>query len=320
MDYSSLVSQTLDVCLGVKPKSRVWVNSWDHTLELAKAFRSGCVRRHCPTLLTVQYEDLWLRSILEGSKEQLEAVSQQGKEALAETDFYVFTMGPKNPVPWSSIPRKKRDAVSVWLDTRYDKTSYARNWAKIAKAHRVKMLAIEATLATPERARPLGLNHEEWQDVMLRGCVVDHKEIARRSKALAKVLSGKGNVHITTPSGTQLGLTLDKRPVGVSDGIVTEEKAKKAEITFLPAGAIEVSVDEEGANGKVVYAAPVRMDDVMIEDLVIHLKDGHISRYSAARGSGGLRTLSEGSGKGCRPTCLLRIRTEPRPAPRLYTR
>ncbi len=270
----------------MKSRDNVWINSWDHTLDLAAAFGSECVIRGCPFLLTVQHEDLWLRSVLEGSKGQLGKVSPQAKAALAETDFYIFTMGPRNPVPWDSIPKTKRRLVSVWLDTRYDKSPYAREWAGISKSHEVRMLATEVTLATPERAKALGLNYEEWKDVMFQGCLVDHKKIAKRSKALAKVLSGNGKVSISTPSGTRLGLVFDRRPVGISDGIATKEKAKKGLVTFLPAGAIEVSVNEESTEGKVVYDAPVRMGNQTIHGLEVHLKNGSIKHHVAARGVG----------------------------------
>src|SRR5437899_11939613 len=113
-------------------------------------------------------------------------------------------MGPLKTIPWTSMPEKKRNLVSVWLDTRYDTSPYAKEWARISKLHNVRMLAVEATLATPERAKPLGLNHKEWKKVMLEACLADHKEIARRSRTLSKLRPGKGSVMITTHSGTEL--------------------------------------------------------------------------------------------------------------------
>jgi leucyl aminopeptidase (aminopeptidase T) len=283
MDYHQLARETFDTCLGVRPKDNVWIQSWDHTLDIAKAFAFECSLRGCLHLLTVRYEDVWLRRILKSPKEQLGAVPPQEAAVLMETDFFIFTMGP-SPVPWDSIPVKKRGAVSVWLDTRYDRSAYAKEWARIASRHRVKMLAIEATLATPERAKLLRLNYEEWRNVMLRGCSADHRKIAERSKALDKILSGKGRVSIKSTAGTDLELDLDKRPTGISDGIASEEKAEKAVVTFLPAGAIEVSVSEESANGTVVYDVPVRMGNSTLEGLKIRVRDGQIVNYEATAG------------------------------------
>jgi len=297
MDYSSLASEVFNDCLKVKPGDAVWISSWNHTLDLASALGSECAKRGCPCLMTVQYEDIWLRSISELSKERLKVVSPQMREALAKTDFFIFTMGPRKPIPWDSIPKTKRRLVPVYLDTRYDKSPYAEEWAKISKPRGVRMLAIEATLATPEGAKALGLNYGEWKDVMFQGCLVDHKEIARRSRALARMLSCKGRVRISTPSGTELSLTLDRRPVEISDGMATEEKAREGLITFLPAGAIEVSVDEESAEGRVVYDAPVHMGSQTIRELEICLKDGRIRRHAAARGADAFERYLRGGGR-----------------------
>lgn len=297
MDYSSLVSEVLDNCLDVKSGDAVWVSSWDHTLNLASAIGSECARRGCPHLVTVRYEDTWLRSISELTKEQLKSVAPQTKATLAKTDFFIFTMGPRKPIPWDCIPKTKRRLVSVWLDTRYDKSPYAREWARISRLHGVRMLAIEATLATPEIAKSLGLNYHEWKDVMFRGCLADHKEIARRSRALARVLWSRGRVHVSTPSGTELSFALDRRPVEISDGMATKAKARSGLVTFLPAGAIETSVNEVSAEGKVVYDAPVRMGNQTIQDLEINLTGGRIHHYAAARGADLFERYLQGGGR-----------------------
>ncbi len=87
MDYLALVSEVLDDYLNVRPGDAVWIDSWDHTLDLASALGSECGRRGCPHMMTVRYEDTWLRSISDLPKEQLKGVSPQMKAALAKTDF-----------------------------------------------------------------------------------------------------------------------------------------------------------------------------------------------------------------------------------------
>lgn len=286
LTYPRLVGEVFDTSLGVKPKQRVWIQSWDHTLDLAKAFASECSLRDCPCLLSVRYEDVWLRSIVEGSQKQFENVSPLETAALEETDFFIFTMGPRRPVLWGRITKEKRRQASVWLDTRYDKSSYAARWARIAKANKVKMLAIEATLATPERAKAQGLSYEEWRDVMFQGCMANSETMARRARRLAKLVSGKGRVSVTSSTGTRLNFDLDRRPVSISDGISTDEMARKGRIVFLPAGAVEVSGDEESAAGRIVWSEPVRLGGGMPENLAIDLEDGLIEHHTETRGAG----------------------------------
>jgi leucyl aminopeptidase (aminopeptidase T) len=294
-DYSPLAKEILETSLRVKSGDRVWVQTWDHAIDLATALAFECSSRALPCLVSIRDEKVWLRSIMQDSINQLRSPTSQEKAALGETDFYIFTLGPRRPVPWNSISCDKRSEVSIWLDTRYDKSTYAKKWARIAKANKVRMLAIEATLATLERAEAQGLDYDEWRDVMLRGCMADHKAIARRARKLAKFMQGKGKVSVTTSIGTHLTFDLARRSADVSDGISTNEMAEKGRVVFLPAGAIEVSVDEESAEGRVVYGLPVKLGNSVVEDLVLEMRGGVVVSHSATNGLDALeRYLKEG--------------------------
>jgi leucyl aminopeptidase (aminopeptidase T) len=289
--------KAIEVSLDVKPGENVWIHGWDHTIELMSHLAWECRKRGCRVIITVQPENFWFRSITEAPLELVDRLEAYQASMLKETDAYVFTLGPKKPIPWEKIPKERHRAVSIWLDERYDKSTFAKEWAALARARKVRMLAIEATLATPERAKVLGLNYEEWRDVMLAGCVADYHEVARSGKILASLLSGNEEVHITTSHGTDLRFRLDSRPVNVSGGVATEEKAEKGLVTFLPAGGVEVSANEESAEGKVVYDVPIRIKGGPVVGLTLQIKDGKIAEFEARAGKEVFeRYLKEGSG------------------------
>lgn len=270
--------------LNVRPSENVWINGWDHTTDLMSSLAFECRKHGCRVLLTFQPEDLWLRSVLETPVDLLESVPAHQAAALRETDAYVFTLGPRRPVPWEQIPEERRRLVSVWLDTRYDRSKFAEEWAAIAKKRKVRMLAIEATLATQERASSMGLDLEEWRNVMFAGCTVDWREVANGASILSSFLSGDDEVHVSTPYGTELRFRLDRRPVTVSDGLTSNEKAEKGLVTFLPAGAVETSANEDSAQGKVVYNLPIRAGKKAVEGLTVRVRDGRITEFSAKSG------------------------------------
>jgi len=166
-EHRELSRQVLDVCLGITAGKLVWINSWDHTLDLASDLALESKKRGCEVLLTVQPEDIWLRSVIEAPLELLDSLPAHLAAALEETDFYIYTLGPRKPIQWDKIPADRRKSVSVWLDARYDKTRFAEQWAKVARRNKVRMLAIEATLATQERAEGLSLDLGKWRRVML---------------------------------------------------------------------------------------------------------------------------------------------------------
>jgi leucyl aminopeptidase (aminopeptidase T) len=295
--YATLSKQILDGCLSTKPGQRVWINSWDHTLDLASDLALESRKRRLEVLLTVQLEDLWLRSIIEAPPELLDNLPAHVAAALEETQIYIYTLGPRKPVPWDKIPVDTRKSVSVWLDARYDKSRFAEQWAKVARRNKVRMVGIEATLATPERAESIGLDLEEWRQVMFEGCITNPREMASHGRALEPLMSGEGQVHLTTPFGTDLRFRLDKRPPDYSYGLVTEEKAERGEVVFLPTGGIEVSAAEDSAEGRIVYDTVIRTGKGQVEDLTFQVEQGRIKQFSAKSGKEIFeRYLREGTG------------------------
>ncbi len=296
-EHATLSKQILDGCLRTEPGQRLWINSWDHTLELASDLALESRRRSCEVLLTVQLEDLWLRSMLEAPLELLDNLPAHLAAALEKTDIYIYTLGPRKPIPWDKIPAERRKSVSVWLDVRYDKSRFAGQWAKVARRNKVRMLGIEATLATAERAESMGLDLAEWRRVMFEGCTADPREMASHGRALEPLMSREGQVHVTTPFGTDLRFRLDKRPPDYSYGLATEEKAERGEVVFLPTGGIEVSAAEDSAEGRIVYDPVIRTEKGQVEDLTFQVAQGRIKQFSARSGREIFeRYLREGTG------------------------
>jgi leucyl aminopeptidase (aminopeptidase T) len=295
--YATLSKQILEDCLNTRPGQRVWIHSWDHTLELASELALESKKRSLEVLLTVQPEDLWLRSIIEAPPELLDSLPAHIAAALAETNIYIYTMGPRKPVPWDKIPVDRRKSVSVWLDARYDRSRFAEQWAKAARGNKVRMVGIEATLATPERAESLGLDLKEWRRVMFEGCTANPGEMASHGRALEPLMGGEGQVHLTTPFGTDFRFRLDKRPPDYSYGLATDEKAGRGEVVFLPTGGIEVSAAEDSAEGGIVYDPLIRAGKGRVEDLTLQVAQGRIKQFSARSGKEIFESyLREGSG------------------------
>jgi leucyl aminopeptidase (aminopeptidase T) len=296
-EHAALSKQILDGCLSAEPGQRVWINSWDHTLELASDLAFESKKRSCEVLLTVQLEDLWLRSMIEAPLELLDNLPAQIAAALEETQIYIYTLGPRKPIPWDKIPVDRRGSVSVWLDARYDKSRFAEQWAKVARRNKVRMVGIEATLATPERAESMGLDPKEWRRVMFEGCTADPTEMASYGRALEPLMCGEGQVHVTTPFGTDLRFSLDKRLPDYSYGLATEEKAARGEVVFLPTGGIEVSAVEDSAEGRIIYDPLIRAGNSQVENLTLQVAQGRVKEFSAKSGKEIFeRYLREGTG------------------------
>lgn len=281
VSLSGVTHKIVENSLNVRSGENVWIHGWDHTIRLVSLLAWECRKRGCRVFMTVQPEDLWLRSIMEAPLDLVDSVSVLQASALREADAYVFTLGPRKPVPWERIQKERRRAATIWMDERYDRSTFAKEWTAIAKNHGVRMLAIEATLATPERAQALGLHYSKWKEMMLKGCTADYHEVAGRERGITSMLTREEEVHITTPMGTDIRFDLDRRPVEVSSGLTSKEKAEKGIVTFLPAGSVEVSASEESAEGRVIYDVPVRTERGIVEGLTLEIKNGQIVGFTA---------------------------------------
>ena len=161
------------------------------------------------------------------------------------------------------------------------------------------MLGIEATLATPETAKALGLNYEDWRKMMFDGCMADYQGIAKHARSLAETIGGEGEVHVTSPHGTDFRFRLDRRPVDDGYGLADDEMVRKGRVVFLPAGGVETTADEASAEGKIVFDAPILslVKEGRIEKLALKVEKGRIRGHSSAFHSTAFgRWLKEGRG------------------------
>ena len=294
-DYNGLAHQILDVCVTVKPDENVWINTWNSHAELGSILALESSKRGCQVLSTVQYEENWMRSIVESPVEKVDILPTRLANALRETDVYIFTVGP-GMIPWDKIPAERRKLVTKWFN---ENNNFVRQWKAIAKAKKVRMLGIEATLANEEMAIHLGIDYTEWRKVMFEGCLADHIEIRKRASALSKHLGGDGKVRISSPHGTDFTFRLNHRPIDSFDGILKDEWISIGRPGFLPAGGVEVSTDEESGEGTVVFDKPILslLKEGRIDNLRLKIRRGRIIESTASvRQEAFKKWLAAGSG------------------------
>jgi len=281
-DDIKLVRQVVEVCLNVKDGENVWIHSWDHTIDLASEIAFACRQRGAQPFITLTIEKYWMRSLLETPKKLLETLPPHQAAALEQTNVFIFMLGPRNLIDWNKIPREKRELANVWY---FDSDKYLDAWRKIAQERSIRMLGIEYCLVTRARAQALGLEYEQWKEVMLAGCVVNQREIAQKAVQLASIIREGHEVHVQTPFGTNLRFKLAGREPIIGDSIVSKEDAAKYIVKFLPSGFVEVAADESSAYGTVVYDAPIPVRGTKkIKGLTLKFKHGKVVKYSAQAG------------------------------------
>ncbi len=284
----------MDTCLNVTAGENIWIQTWDHSISLATEIALVCKQKGAFPTITVIPEDYWIRSLIETPRKQLETFPSSQSALLSNTNAFLFMLGPKYPVDWSKIPEEKQELADVWY---LRSSKYLNQWRKTVKEHSVRVLGVEYTLVTHERARALGMNLEEWRETMLAGCLANQTEISKNCERFSKRIQEGHKVSIQTPLGTCLDFELTGRNVSRGDSIATEEDARRGIVKFLPSGFVEVAPDENSVEGTVVFDAPVLVGGrKRIEYLSLEFKQGKIIEYNAKKGVEAFENYLSGRG------------------------
>jgi aminopeptidase len=139
---------------------------------------------------------------------------------------------------------------------------------------------------TPARAKQFGMSEAELAKIFMDGLNVDYSKMQAIGEELKRVLTGGKEIHLTNANGTDFKVQIEKRPVYVSDGILTAEKLKKGGAncqTWLPAGDVYVTAVADTAQGKVVIDR-LFYDGKLIEGLTLTFKAGKVTSMTAKSG------------------------------------
>jgi leucyl aminopeptidase (aminopeptidase T) len=144
----------------------------------------------------------------------------------------------------------------------YAKTNEPVN--ELIRKRSVKGIALgNGMYPTEAKARQYGLTMNELTEMFWNGVNVDYSQLEATGKSVKSILTAGKEMHITSPNGTDLKVSIENRPVIISDGILSPEDLKKGYASsqaFLPAGEAYLSPVPGTAEGKIV------VDNVFYQD------------------------------------------------------
>jgi hypothetical protein len=163
---------------------------------------------------------------------------------LKAADVYVNFWGPGDTDRIEKIPERIFDEALAW------------NWPWYAIARKTGLRGVRMTegFATEGRAKKWGLDPAQWEESMLRACLIDPEETAKSGARLRKALSRGKRVRITHSNGTDLEVALagvaprllDGRPHPYHRG-----DPPSGMLQQIPAGTLDVALDSRTAEGSI---------------------------------------------------------------------
>jgi hypothetical protein len=115
----------------------------------------------------------------------------------------------------------------------------------------------------------------------------DYAALARVLERFEQALHG-GEVHITSPGGTDLRFRIGDRPVNRQDGDASAARTARGKVLIdreieLPAGVVRVAPLEDSVQGAVAFP-PSQWDARPVEGLRLHFERGRVTRVDATNG------------------------------------
>lgn len=150
------------------------------------------------------------------------------------------------------------------------------------------------------QAKQFGLSKEELYDIFWKGVNTDYSKLEAISKNIKEVLSDGKEVHITNPNGTDLKLSIEKKPAFSSDGSLSAEDLKKgfaSSQVYLPAGEVFIAPVAGSAEGKVVVDR-VFYQDKEILGVTLTFQKGKLTSMTAKSGIEPLKAMYDAAESG----------------------
>lgn len=192
-------------------------------------------------------------------------------------DAYVAVQGTEEPGLYRDVPAARIATVGKAFVP----------WGQRALQRGVKQVYVGNGLYPSEAsARRLGLRRAELSRVFWAALATPPARIQANGAAVQAALSGARQVRITHPNGTDLRFGIEARPVVLSDGAITRERAAQggaAAIVYLPAGEAMVAPVSGTAEGTAVFER-VPYGPGVIEKLRWTFQAGKLTAHEAAPG------------------------------------
>jgi hypothetical protein len=183
--------------------------------------------------------------------------------------------------------RLERTDIYVWLPAVSDADTPADQRALLARwldEGRGRQIHFHWQGGTREEDGLEGLHSAAYDRVYVDALDIDYAKLAADQARVIALLQS-GDVHITSPPGTDLHFLVGDRPFNRQDGDGTKARAAQARVRVdreveLPAGVIRVAPIESSVSGVIVIPS-ARFDGVRVTGIRLELDRGRVIRSSA---------------------------------------
>lgn len=289
-DARSVAERVVGQVAGVKEGEVVVITAPDTEAELAAQLGWAARRKKADFIQQLFREKDGRRSFDELPAE-LDTLPQTAALKLTSiTDMTISVSRTDNLALMKDVPEERRQA----------RWSSGTTLEDAARKRGVRSVDIgNGIFPTDATAKRFGMKKADLEKLFWSSVDVDYSKLQATGEAVKAALGGKV-LKIKSDAGTDLTMAIEKRPVSVSDGIISDadRKAGGANLTvWLPAGEVYLVPVPGTAEGTLVLPRSFS-DDVEIVDLALTIKAGKVVDAKAKKGLEAFKKRYDAAGAG----------------------
>ncbi len=290
-DTEALAQKLVVQCANVKEGHSVLISGGVRDLALLENIAVHVRKLGAFPLISLTGDKLVRRMYDDVPAKFDEQVDEYGKKVLKATDVLISIDANENEALLADIPVSRIAARS--------KAGQEITDVMVSKGV-IGVNLGNAMYPTAGRAKQYGISQQQLAKIFWAGVNTDYDKLQAVGDKVKQLLAAADTVRITTPSGTDLTLSVYGRMPHVSDGVISEADVNEgfaSSNAYLPAGEVFVTPNQGTAWGKVVVEKTF-FQGKEIKGLSLEFKEGRVTTMTSSSGLEPLKALYDAAEEG----------------------
>ena len=272
---TSLARQIVRDALRIRDQERVWVHTWNHSLDLAQEIVEQAQLHGAAVVLSVTSESLVTHVMKKAPQEAVSTPIDHWLAGVSKSNALIVLDGPEDPSIFKSADESKVLGV----------TSRITRLLGTAFFSQVRTLFVRTTGFTEKAAKTYGISQSNLMNENNRALTANQAEIIEMGQRYERLLNQYREIHLSSSEGTDLRFRTRGKP-RIDDGIIDQADIQNKNVfTQLPAGTITIPIDETSAEGSVIFNLPRAYLGDTIKNLRLDFKKGQITHTRVLKGA-----------------------------------
>ncbi len=283
-DYAAIAQKLVAQCAGVKEGEIVQISGDVKDDELLRELMIAVRKQGAFPLVEMHKQDaVWEKKAMAELPAKWDTQTDQLRLKLAglvNASIGLVNSEPFNPM--EDVPQERLAALQKANEPIQE----------LRRQRNIRSIFLGGNGLYPSKANATrhNLTQAELAKIFWDGVNIDYTQLQSDGEKYRQMLAVAKEVHLTHPNGTDLKVKVEKRPVFVSDGVISEEDKKRggpATTLWLPAGEVYVTTVPGTAEGRVVVERDwfTSVEGLtLLEGLTLEFKAGKLVSMTARAG------------------------------------